>query len=371
MPNNQIKIVTVVGARPQFIKAAVISHAIATHNASKNGKLIKEILVHTGQHYDYEMSQIFFDQLDLPKPDYDLDIGSGSHGDQTGRMMIRLEEVLIKEKPDWVLVYGDTNSTLAGALTASKLYIPVAHAEAGLRSFNRHMPEEINRVVADHLSALLFAPTPTAVENLKKEGITRGVKEVPDLMEESLYSCLKIAQSKSTILKKLELNGKYYLATVHRSENTDNRDRLSSILTALKEIAKVAPVVLPLHPRTKKILEGDAKLNALTKTLRIMEPVSYIDMLLLESNATAILTDSGGVQKEAFWLKVPCITLRDETEWLETVQSGLNIVTGTNTKQIVAIVLSLSTSQNPLTQKIAAFLSAGAKHILHFLETNR
>ena len=342
-----VKIATIIGARPQFIKAAVVNRAIQSFNQKK--KQIQEILVHTGQHYDYLMDRVFFEELDLPQPHYHLGVGSGSHGKQTGIMLERIEAILQKEKPEAVLVYGDTNSTLAGALAAAKLNIPVAHVEAGLRSYNRRMPEEINRLITDHLSTFLFCPTAQAVQNLLKEGIRDGkgkiVKNVGDVMYDSILYYSKIAEIKSTILKDLGLltlntqNSKlkthnYYLATLHRAENTDDTKRLKSILKALNEIGKEAPVILPLHPRTKKMM-GVHRLSMKSQGVKMINPVSYLNMLMLEKNAKAILTDSGGVQKEAYWLKVPCLTLRDETEWVETVKSGWNVLVGAETERII------------------------------------
>ncbi len=342
-----MKIITIVGARPQFIKAAAVSRVIQKLNKRKRG--IQEIWVHTGQHYDYHMDRVFFEELDLPRPDYHLGVGSGSHGRQTGVMLERVEMVLEKEKPEVVMVYGDTNSTLAGALAAAKLKIPVAHVEAGLRSYNQNMPEEINRVLTDHLSTLLFCPTTQSVRNLLKEGIKDGetqvVKKVGDVMYDSILYYSKIAEKRSTILRNLDLfpantpNSElrapnYYLATLHRAENTDDPKRLKSILTALNEIGKKVPTVLPLHPRTKKMMEVCHFFPGLKK-IKFIEPVSYFDMLKLEKNAKAILTDSGGVQKEAYWLRVPCFTLREETEWVETINSGWNVLTGTEVKRIL------------------------------------
>jgi UDP-GlcNAc3NAcA epimerase len=341
-----MKLITIVGARPQFIKAAAVSRAIQAFN--KKRKRIREILVHTGQHYDYMMDKVFFEELELPKSDYHLGVGSGSHARQTGIMLEKIEAVLQKEKPEVVMVYGDTNSTLSGALVAAKLNIPVAHVEAGLRSYNRTMPEEINRLLTDHLSTFLFCPTDQAVRNLLKEGIkdgrTRKVKNVGDVMYDSILYYSKIAEKKSAILHGLNLvnpqsvppgrdNSQYYLVTLHRAENTDDPRRLKSILRALNEIGKNTPTVLPLHPRTKKMM----KVHHLFpfKSIKFIEPVSYLDMLKLEKNAKAILTDSGGVQKEAYWLKVPCFTLREETEWVETVKSGWNVLVGTRMKRIV------------------------------------
>lgn len=343
-----MKIVSIVGARPQFIKVAPVSRAIAEYNEKEGREVIRDILIHTGQHYDYEMSEIFFKELEIKEPDYHLGIGSGSHGYQTGEMLRKLEEVLVKEKPDMVMVYGDTNSTLAGALAASKLHIKVAHVEAGLRSFNRAMPEEINRVLTDHVSDLLFCPTGTAVKNLHNEGIVKGVYNVGDVMYDSILFNVKIAEKKSGILKELNLmNGssvkEYALATVHRQENTDDPEKLRSIFEALSEIAsKQMRVILPMHPRTRKYL-GD---SSLYDSITIIKPVSYLDMLLLEKNAKMILTDSGGVQKEAYFFKVPCITLREETEWIETVESGWNVLVGTDGEKIIEAIHYLLSPHN-------------------------
>jgi len=341
-----MKVVTIVGVRPQFIKAEAVTRAVQRYNQRcPSNRRLQEILIHTGQHYDYLMDKIFFEELDLPKPNYHLGVGSGSHGRQTGMMLERIEAVLQKEKPKVVMVYGDTNSTLAGALAAVKLNIPVAHVEAGLRSFNRTMPEEINRLLTDHLSTFLFCPTNQAVRNLLREGIKDGkgkiVKKVGDVMYDSILYYLKLSERKSTILKDLGFDTShesrvtsYYLATLHRAENTDDPKRLESILKALNEIGRNTPVVLPLHPRTKKMIET-YHLFSKFKNIKFIEPVSYLNMLKLEKNATAILTDSGGVQKEAYWLKVPCLTLREETEWVETIKSGWNVLVGIGVKRIV------------------------------------
>jgi UDP-GlcNAc3NAcA epimerase len=345
-----MKIVTIVGARPQFIKAAAVSRAIQAFNRSSvrlgSKKRLREILVHTGQHYDYLMDRVFFEELRLPKPDYHLGAGSGSHAVQTGRMLEGVEKVLEKEKPEITIVYGDTNSTLAGALAAAKLNIPVGHVEAGLRSYRRSMPEETNRLLTDHLSTLLFCPTAQAVRNLSKEGIRNGdktvVKNVGDVMYDSILYYSQIAEKKSTILEDLDLlnpqsaihNPQYYLVTLHRAENTDNPGRLKSILKALKEISQEWPVVLPLHPRTKKMMRVQGLIKE-ARGIQLIDPVSYLDMLKLEKHARVILTDSGGVQKEAYWFRVPCITLREETEWLETIRSGWNVLVGTASDSIV------------------------------------
>ncbi len=333
-----MKIVSVVGARPQFVKAAMVNRAISRHNSEGNSpsKLV-EILLHTGQHYDLNMSQVFFDRMNIPEPQFNLGVGSGSHGEMTGTMLIKIEEVLAKEKPDWMLVYGDTNSTLAGALAATKLQLPVAHVEAGLRSYNRKMPEEINRVLTDRISSHLYCPTKVSVENLKKEGITQGVFEVGDVMYDAFLTFRTIAEKESAILSELELQpGKFCLATVHRQENTDDLGRLSGIFRAFAEISAAdCPFVIPLHPRTQKALQKNSIDFGKNSHVWVISPVDYLDMIALESQARVILTDSGGVQKEAFFAGVPCITLRDETEWVETVEAGWNYLAGADTDRIV------------------------------------
>jgi UDP-GlcNAc3NAcA epimerase len=332
-----MKIVCIVGARPQFIKAAPVSRAIRDHNEKEKSPCVTEVLVHTGQHYDHGMSQIFFDELDIAEPDLNLGVGSGRHGWQTGQMLMRIEEVLLAEKPDYVLVYGDTNSTLAGALAAVKLHIPVAHVEAGLRSFNREMPEEHNRVVVDHCADLLFCPTQTAVDNLAREGITTGVHLVGDTMHDAVLQFSSIARKRSTILEELGLEPKtYLLTTIHRPYNTDVSENLRNIFQAFAEIGEV--IVFPVHPRTRKTIaarESAFSQELIPGNLKIIEPVGYLDMLVLEENARLILTDSGGMQKEAYFFGVPCITLRPETEWVEMVETGWNVVAGA---EIAAIV---------------------------------
>ena len=325
-----MNVVSIVGARPQFIKAAAVSRVLRKEHT--------EILVHTGQHYDDEMSAIFFRELDIPEPEYNLSIGSGSHGWQTGQMLQGIEAILLDERPDWVLVYGDTNSTLAGALAAAKLHISVAHVEAGLRSFNRKMPEEINRVLTDHASDLLLCPSQTAVDNLAKEGLTDGVHLVGDVMYEALMFAAERAPQHSTILEDLGLEQKGYLvATVHRAENTDDPDRLRAILDAFNALDE--PVVFPVHPRTRNAMQRIEYTPA--SHVQLVEPVGYLDMVRLMQAARMILTDSGGMQKEAYWLKVPCVTLRDETEWVETVEVGWNVVVGADDKeQILQMIQS-------------------------------
>lgn len=344
-----MKIATIVGARPQFIKQAAVTRAIKEYNRriQKLNKRITEVIIHTGQHYDYEMSKCFFDELAIPAPNYNLGVGSGEHGLQTGKMLIKIEEVLQRERPDLVLVYGDTNSTLAGALTAAKMHIPVAHIEAGMRSFNRDMPEEINRILTDHVSTLLFCSTRTAVNNLAREGITKGVYKAGDVMYDICLFSIKIAKEKSKILQTLNLRPKsYYLATIHRPSNTDDRNTLKSILEALSELD--SSVVIPLHPRAKKaILEfTNFPIGKFNHNLIFIEPVGYLDMLILEKSAKKILTDSGGVQKEAYFLEVPCITLREETEWVETVASGWNVLVGANKEKIIESANCLMPERN-------------------------
>jgi UDP-GlcNAc3NAcA epimerase len=313
-----MKIMTVIGARPQFIKAAVVSHVL------RDTPGIEEILVHTGQHYDDNMSRQFFTELDIPEPRYHLKIGSGTHGRQTGRMLEAVERVMLDILPDALLVYGDTNSTLAGALAAAKLHVPIAHVEAGLRSFNRGMPEEINRVVTDHLSTWLFAPTGSAVENLVREGISAPtIHLVGDVMYDAAIHYGRRARCDR--LADWNLTAKdYVLATIHRAENTDDVARLRHLFDALALVARTVAVVVPLHPRTKSLLEGAGLWSHYEQSMCLHEPVGYLEMLALEKNARLIVTDSGGVQKEAFFQRVPCVTLRAETEWTELVECGWN-----------------------------------------------
>lgn len=334
-----MKIITVVGARPQFIKAAVLSRCIKEHFNDD----VEEMLVHTGQHVDENMSLVFFDELEIPSPTYQLSISGGTHGAMTGKMLIALEDVLLREKPDRVLVYGDTNSTLAGALAAAKLCIPIAHVEAGLRSFNRVMPEEINRVLTDTLSTYLFCPTCAAVDNLKREGLSRGIHEVGDVMFDAALFFGHVAAKKSVILQTLGLEpGEFVLTTCHRAENTERVDRLTQILQALATIAEEIPVVFPVHPRTLACIHRWGLSHHLHRLL-VLEPVSYLDMSSLEQSAQVILTDSGGIQKEAFFYGVPCVTMREETEWVETVDLGWNQVVGACQGQIVSAFLQAKT----------------------------
>ncbi|HJU74385.1 MAG TPA: UDP-N-acetylglucosamine 2-epimerase (non-hydrolyzing) [Gemmatimonadaceae bacterium] len=320
-----MKVASIVGARPQFIKAAPVSVALkeAGHN---------EVIVHTGQHYDPQMSDVFFSEMGIAPPDHFLAIGSGSHAEQTGRMMVAVERTLVDERPDYALVYGDTNTTLAAALAAVKLGVPLAHVEAGLRSFNRTMPEEHNRVLTDHCADLLFCPTQTAVDNLAREGIARGVHLVGDVMYDSVLHFAQRAQQRSRVLDSLGvLPGAYLLATVHRAYNTDDPAVLERLLHALDAIGE--PVIFPLHPRTRARLGAH---NNARRHVRLVDPVGYLDMLTLEKHARVILTDSGGVQKEAFFFQVPCVTLRPETEWVETVNTGWNVLAGSDPMAIVA-----------------------------------
>lgn len=329
-----MKIATILGARPQFIKASVVSRVIAKRR--ENADLaIEEVLIHTGQHYSPEMSDVFFRTLELPPPKYHLGIGSGLHGQQTGRMLEAIEDVLLRERPDLVLIYGDTNSTLAGALAAAKLHVPIAHVEAGLRSYNRRMPEEINRIVSDQLSTLLFAPTDTAVRNLAAEGITAGVYQIGDVM----LDCSLFFASQARELRNGFLPKRFAVATIHRAENTDDPHRLHSLIKALSAVSLRTglPIVFPTHPRTKKRLE---QWNIVApSSIHPIEPVDYFGMLGLIRDSVLVLTDSGGVQKEAFFLQTPCITLREETEWIETVQLGWNTLVGADAEAASAAAL--------------------------------
>lgn len=336
-----MKIVTIIGARPQFIKAAALSRMIRAEFTDQ----IQEILVHTGQHYDENMSKIFFEQLEIPNPDYNLAISGGNHGAMTGRMLEAVEQVLLKEMPNWLVIYGDTNSTLAGALAAIKLHIPIAHVEAGLRSFNMRMPEEINRILADRVSTLMFCPTEAAVANLNAEGVIRGIHNVGDIMYDvALYSKAR-AQNQSQILNSLGLSvGQFVLATCHRAENTDDPLRLSEILKGLSAVAQQVKLVLPLHPRTRKLI-SDYGLGQYLSGLLVTEPLSYLDMVALEQSARLILTDSGGVQKEAFFYNVPCLTMRDQTEWVETTDSGANVLVGASHVKIFEWFSKLQSGQ--------------------------
>lgn len=334
---NLKKILTIAGTRPQLVKIAAVSRVLR--------ESFIEVLVNTGQHYDYNMAGVFFDELNIPKPDYDLGIGSDTHGRQTGKMLIAVEEVVEKENPDAILVYGDTNSTLAGAIVASKLHIPLIHIEAGLRSFNKLMPEEINRIMTDHVSNILFAPTNVAVNNLQNEGITTRVFNVGDVMYDAVLYNMDLAEQKYSLADfKLTSKG-YYLGTIHRAENTDSKEILSSILSSFAKLKET--VYLPLHPRTKLKIEQYGLQNLLdnANNIKIVEPVSYLEMLLLEKYAKAIITDSGGVQKEAYFMKVPCITLRNQTEWVETVEIGWNQLVNPLEQDLASVLQNVTNGQ--------------------------
>lgn len=331
-----MKIVTIVGARPQFIKAAVVSRELR--------KFHTEILVHTGQHYDQNMSDIFFEELNIPKPDYNLGVGSGTHANQTAEMMIKIEEVLMKEKPDYLMVYGDTNSTLAGSLAAVKIHIPIIHIEAGLRSFNMNMPEEINRILTDRISHYLFCPTNVAVENLSDEGITNGVYNIGDVMCDAvLYYTKNMDESKKTqyfsnlkgLIGDIKPVDEWYLSTIHRAENTDDVSKIENILAAFEELNH--PVIFPVHPRTKKFVRELALKNNYTNTI-FVEPIGYLEMLYFTKNACKVITDSGGLQKEAYILNTPCITVRDQTEWVETLIGNHNILVKPVKEEIIHAV---------------------------------
>ena len=326
-----MKVITVIGARPQFVKAAVVSNAINNHNKSSQDK-IEEIIIHTGQHFDENMSKIFFDQMKIKEPDYNLDIHSLSHGAMTGQMMSKIEEILLKEKPDWLLVYGDTNSTLAGALAAKKLHIKVAHVEAGLRSFNNKMPEEINRILTDRISDILFCPTLKAVENLKKEGYENFSAQIElsgDVMKDAAIYYNQFATKPNEI----SLPDDFILSTIHRVENTDNTEKLDAIFNTLSKVSDDMKVIIPLHPRTKNII---AKRNIkISNNIIIIDPVGYLQMVFLLDKCKLVMTDSGGLQKEAYFFNKPCITLREETEWVELVENGYNTIVGSDSEKIL------------------------------------
>jgi UDP-GlcNAc3NAcA epimerase len=364
-----MKVVTIIGARPQFIKAAVVSRAINEFDTSlpQDKNSIKEVIIHTGQHYDRNMSDVFFEEMKIPRPDHYLDIHGLTHGAMTGRMLEKIEAVLMVEKPDWVLVYGDTNTTLAGALAAAKLHLPLAHVEAGLRSYNRLMPEEVNRVMADHLSAILFCPTTDAVENLKKEGIpdprnaAARVYQVGDVMLDAFLFYRKL-QRKPLV----NIPAQFSLATVHRSENTDCKDRLLSIMSAFERLSHELPIIFPIHPRTRAIL-SDLNWSSSSKNLQIIEPLSYLEMVYLLDRCELVLTDSGGLQKEAFFFKKPCLTLRDETEWVELVSNGFNFLTGASADRIINSYNALLSKGINFNLELYGHGSAGASivRILH------
>ena len=350
------KIITVIGARPQIIKAAAISRAIKNNFSDK----ILEVIVHTGQHYDENMSQIFFEELEIPFPNFNLNVGSGSHGEQTAKMLEGLENIYMQEKPDAVIVYGDTNSTIAGALAASKIHIPVIHIEAGLRSFNKAMPEEINRIACDHMSTLLFTPSETGHRNLLNEGIKNDQKEAASIDNPKIYLCgdimydnslyfSAVSEQKSKILKELEITtDEFILCTIHRDTNTDDTANLNAIFRALLRIQKTSnlKIVLPLHPRTKEKLNSHLDENLLTeinqnKNFKIIPPLGFLDIISLEKNARLIITDSGGLQKEAFFFQKPCVILREQTEWIEIVENGNALIAGANELKIISSVETL------------------------------
>ncbi|MDX1907259.1 MAG: UDP-N-acetylglucosamine 2-epimerase (non-hydrolyzing) [Bacteroidia bacterium] len=331
-----MKWMSVVGARPQFVKLAPLLKAIDRYNARQGSKVLEHLTIHTGQHYDKDMSDIFFEELEIPHADFNLGVGSGRHGRQTARMLEGIEELLIAHQPSVLIIFGDTNSTLAAAVAAAKLHIPIAHIEAGLRSFNRRMPEEINRIASDHISDLLLAPTPTAMDNLQHEGLGPKSVNTGDIMYDTVLHNSQLAAQKSNILQNLELtSGSYAVATVHRAENTDDVQRLRNLLEVFNEVAEGGlPIVFPIHPRTRHLLPTTLPDWSPSPNLKLITPVGYLDMLQLTAHARIAFTDSGGLQKEAMFLNTPCITLRDETEWVETVESGANIITGADPVKI-------------------------------------
>ena len=339
-----MKVVTILGARPQFIKAGSVSREIIRQR--QFGADIQEVIVHTGQHYDANMSDVFFEEMQIPRPDYFLGIGGKTHGAMTGQMIEKIEDILVQEKPDWVMVYGDTNSTLAGAIAASKLHIKIAHVEAGLRSFNMRMPEELNRILTDRISSVLFCPTQAAVDNLNKEGINNWQTDAKvvlsgDVMQDGALFYKRLAEKRPGLV----VSNNYVLCTIHRAENTDDPKRLSAIFEALGEIAENQQVVLPLHPRTKKIIQ---ELQINTQNLTIIDPVGYLNMVWLIDHCAFVMTDSGGLQKEAYFFGVPCITLRDETEWVELVEAGANTLVGADKAKILT---AYQTAQNHFTNE--------------------
>jgi UDP-GlcNAc3NAcA epimerase len=356
-----MKIVTIVGARPQFIKASAFSRAVKRYAG------VEEVIVHTGQHFDKNMSDIFFEEMEIPTPKYNLEIHSLSHGAMTGRMIEEIEKVLVLEKPDVLLVYGDTNSTLAGALAAKKMHIKVAHVEAGLRSFNMRMPEEVNRILTDRISDYLFCPTDTAVKNLKNEGyanIPCDVVRTGDVMYDAALFYAKKAEVSSTVLSDLGVaKNEYILATIHRQENTDDENNLKNIVAALNEINARVRVVIPLHPRTRKILEQ----QSITPEFTIIDPVGYIDMVQLTANAKLVMTDSGGLQKEAFFFQKNCVTMREQTEWIELVENGFNVTTGAVKEKILEGFNTMLNKQNDFSVNLYGTGNASAEIVEHLL----
>ncbi len=357
---HQMKLITIIGARPQFIKAAAVSREIAKY------KEINEIIIHTGQHFDANMSEIFFEQMHIPKPDYNLEINSLSHGAMTGRMIEKIEEVLLLEKPDWVLIYGDTNSTIAGSLAAKKLHINVAHVEAGLRSFNRNMPEEINRILTDKISDILFCPTDTAVRNLQNEGIGKSslsqIVKCGDVMQDAAIFYANMSQK-----PEIKIPKRFILATIHRAENTDDPKRLTSIFKALTSIANEIPIILPLHPRTKKII-SNSQFSINNPQLIFIDPVGYLEMIYLLKNCSLVMTDSGGLQKEAFFFGKPCVTLRDETEWVELVENNFNEIVGADEDKIILGYQKMIKIQNDYNINLYGNGEASKKIINKLLE---
>ena len=353
------KILTVIGARPQFVKAAVVSRAIKANEG------LKEIIVHTGQHFDKNMSDIFFSEMQIPTPNYNLNINGLSHGAMTGQMLEGIEKICLDEKPDYVLVYGDTNSTLAGALAAKKIHIKVAHVEAGLRSFNMRMPEEVNRILTDRISDILFCPTDTAIRNLKNEGydnIDCKVVKTGDVMYDAAMFYAKTSVEKSTVLKKYPLKD-FVLCTLHRAENTDDLNNLKNIFAALNKIAKTHPIILPIHPRTRKIIEQ----NNLKANFQLIDPVGYFDMIELFKNCSLVMTDSGGLQKEAFFFQKNCVTLRDQTEWIELVENGFNMITGADEQKILSAFETMLHKQNNFNINLYGNADAGKQIVQELL----
>lgn len=356
-----VKVVTILGARPQFIKAGSVSREIAKY------KQITEIIVHTGQHYDSNMSDVFFDEMQIPKPNYFLGIGGKSHGAMTGQMIEKIEEVVLKENPDWIMVYGDTNSTLAGAIVASKLHIKLAHVEAGLRSFNMKMPEEVNRILTDRVSDILFCPTDTAIKNLKAEGFPfetaahkqQNIVNIGDVMLDGALFYKKMA-----VKPTLEISKKFVLCTIHRAENTDDSKKLKNIFEALSEMANEIQIILPLHPRTKKMAEA---LNLKTENITIIDPVGYLEMVWLIDNCSVVVTDSGGLQKEAYFFSKPCITLRDETEWVELVEIGANVLVGADKENILKTFKNCSEFSNKYSNANLYGDGQASKRICEFI----
>ncbi len=365
-----MKILTILGARPQFVKAGSVSREISRH------KNIHEVIVHTGQHYDANMSDVFFEQMKIQKSDYFLGIGGKSHGAMTGQMIEKIEEVAIKEKPDWIIVYGDTNSTLAGAIVASKLHIKLAHIEAGLRSFNMKMPEEVNRILTDRVSNILFCPTDTAIENLQNEGYENfdcKVVKSGDVMQDGaiFYKNLAVKPKLANAVsqgekfpRNIEIKQNFILCTIHRAENTDNIERLCQIIDALNTISKEKQVVLPLHPRTKKIIED----NFIPIDFTTTDPVGYLEMVWLIDNCDFVMTDSGGLQKEAYFFEKPCITLRDETEWIELVENNFNVLTGANKRKILTAVKEIDTMNKDYSLNLYGNGKASEKIIKELLK---